>query len=86
MKNRVIYPHQKENDFLCEKRAELIERLHKTTFQNPDIEPFETVITYNGMTHKYRIMARSLWSGDNKPKYTGAIGRIIDLDILRRNQ
>ena len=31
-------------------------------------------------------MARSLWSGDNKPKYTGAIGRIIDLDILRRNQ
>lgn len=86
MKNRVIYPHQKENDFLCENRAELIERLHKTTFQNPDIEPFEAVITYNGITHKYRIMARSLWSGDNKPKYTGAIGRIIDLDILRRNQ
>ncbi len=86
MKNRVIYPHQKENDFLCENRAELIERLHKTTFQNPDIEPFEAVITYNGITHKYRIMARSLWSGDNRPKYTGAIGRIIDLDILRRNQ
>ena len=86
MKNRVIYPHQKENDFLGESRAELIERLHKTTFQNPDIEPFEAVITYNGITHKYRIMARSLWSGDNRPKYTGAIGRIIDLNILRRNQ
>lgn len=86
MKSRVIYPHQKENDFLGENRAELIERLHKTTFQNPDIEPFEAVITYNGITHKYRIMARSLWSGDNRPKYTGAIGRIIDLDILRRNQ
>ena len=78
--SKVIYPHQKENDFLGEFRAELIERLHETTPENPDITPLIHQITYKGETRLYKIIARSLWSNDNPPRYIGALGRIVDID------
>lgn len=79
IENNVIYPHQKENDFLGEKRAELIDSLHATTPENPDIEPLSTNLTYKGETREYKIIARSLWSGDKPPAYIGALGRIVDV-------
>ena len=81
----VIYPYREKNEFLGDKGAELISKLRSTTAAAPDITPYETDITYNGKTSRYKIIARSLWTKDNPPKYIGALGRIIDTGSKEKN-
>lgn len=81
----VIYPYRERNEFLGDKGAELISKLRSTTAAAPDITPYETDITYNGKTSRYKIIARSLWTKDNPPKYIGALGRIIDTGSEEKN-
>lgn len=81
----VIYPYREKNEFLGDKGAELISKLRSTTAAAPDITPYETDITYNGKTSRYKIIARSLWTKDNPPKYIGALGRIIDTGSEEKN-
>ena len=81
----VIYPYREKNEFLGDKGAELISKLRSTTAAAPDITPYETDITYNGKTSRYKIIARSLWTKDNPPKYIGALGRIIDTGGEEKN-
>ncbi len=71
--SQVIREMFKENDL-----AHLVSELANSTPQNPVIQcVFEICI--NGEQRWYRIIARSMWSADDNPQYTGAIGKMLDI-------
>lgn len=63
---------QKED---LDKLKELLEGL---TIENPTLE-YEAVLRIDGKEVRKRIVCRAMWSNEEKPRYTGAIGKIIDV-------
>lgn len=56
----------------------LLERLKHTTPKNPNVE-MDFVLNINGRNQWSKIQARSMWTDDEEPQYTGAIGKIVDI-------
>lgn len=67
----------------AEDLKKISEALHHTTPENPIVQ-YDCKINMNGDTHYTRIICRSAWSFDNPPHYTGAIGRLVDIDKENR--
>ncbi len=60
----------------------LADALHATTPGNPVIT-YDCLINYEGGGRWTRIVARATWSSDEPPRYTGAIGKAIDIHDSR---
>lgn len=57
----------------------LSKALLSTTPESPFAE-YECRLKINGVLHYTKFICRSVWSYDNPPHYTGAIGRAVDID------
>lgn len=55
--------------------TELSQLLRNTTPESPVVE-FHCAIPLNGRTVPVHIISRSMWSADELPQYTGAIGKV----------
>lgn len=55
--------------------TELSQLLRNTTPESPVVE-FHCAIPLNGRTVPVHIISRSMWSADEPPQYTGAIGKV----------
>ena len=55
--------------------TELSQLLRNTTPESPVVE-FHCAILLNGRTVPVHIISRSMWSADESPQYTGAIGKV----------
>jgi len=62
--------------------AELSAALHSTTPAQP-VASYDTQINLDGEMRWYRIVARAIWTSDEPPQYTGAIGKAIDIHDSR---
>ena len=51
----------------------------EASFENPVVK-IKKQISLNGPRRWYEIRIRTLWSNEEKPKYTGILGRIIDIN------
>lgn len=51
----------------------------EASFEKPVVK-IKKQISLNGPRRWYEIRIRTLWSNDEKPKYTGILGRIIDIN------
>lgn len=60
----------------------LSDTLHSTNPDQPDIT-FDCQINYQGSLRWTRIVARAIWSSEDPPRYTGAIGKAIDIHDSR---
>lgn len=65
-----------------ESQRGLSDALHGTTPGRPVIT-YDCMLTINGEPRWMRIVARAIWSSDEPPRYTGAIGKIIDIHDSR---
>lgn len=64
--------------FKSEDLKRLGEELRKTTPESPVVQlNFKT--EHAGEVSWFRIIARSMWSADEEPQYTGAIGKLVDI-------
>lgn len=61
---------------------DISEKLRATTPENPITEG-EYKLCCNGQSRWYRIVARSIWSNDSQPQYSGAIGKAVDIHDSR---
>lgn len=61
-----------------EKLEGLIRALHNSTPAQPVVK-YECKTLYNGEERWCRIIARATWSADEPPRYTGAIGKAVDI-------
>ena len=59
-------------------RAGLVAAVHRTTWEKPETH-YECQINLNGQPRWCRIIARTTWSGDEPPQYTGLIGKAVDI-------
>ena len=57
--------------------AELARLLQSTTPEEPEVE-YDCEARLNGCLRPVRIVCRSLWSADEPPQYTGAIGKVTE--------
>ena len=55
--------------------TELSQLLRNTTPESPGVD-FHCAILLNGRTVPVHIISRSMWSADESPQYTGAIGKV----------
>lgn len=60
----------------------LSDALHATTPGNPVIT-YDCMMNMDGEYRWTRIVARATWSSDEPPRYTGAIGKVIDIHDSR---
>ena len=60
----------------------LADALHSTTPGRPMIN-FDCMLNYSDGPRWTRIVARATWSSDEPPRYTGAIGKAIDIHDSR---
>ncbi len=60
----------------------LSDALHGTTPGHP-VVTFDCLLNYGGSPRWTRIVARATWSSDEPPRYTGAIGKAIDIHDSR---
>ena len=79
--------HPRDNPNIAEMMEEqdvaaLAETLRNTTPQCPDAS-FDSQIRVNNEQRWFRIMARTLWSDDDTPQYTGVIGKAMDVNDSR---
>lgn len=63
----------------------LCHSLHSTTPENPIIR-FECALHYGGQSRWHRIVAQALWTADIPHKYTGAIGKAMDIHDYQMKQ
>ena len=56
---------------------ELSELLHHTTPEDPVVE-YDCEARLDGKLQPVHIIARAMWSSDETPQYTGAIGKVIE--------
>ena len=52
--------------------------LHSTSPEDP-VVTYDCQLTLDGQQRWFRIIARAIWSTDEPPRYTGAIGKAIDI-------
>lgn len=75
----IIKPENDENQFLGgENIKTLTEALHRTTPLNPEIR-MKFLANYPDGQRWCQVVAKSLWSKEDEPKYIGVLGRIIDI-------
>ena len=75
----IIKPEKDENQFLGgENIRTLTETLHRTTPSNPEIR-MKFLANYPDGKRWCQVIAKSLWSREEEPKYIGVLGRIIDI-------
>lgn len=60
----------------------LLEKLLATTPEQPLIN-YECPIRIGGESRWYRIISQAIWSGDDPPQCTGAIGKAVDIHDSR---
>jgi len=56
--------------------------LHATSPQKP-VVTYDCTTRINGQPRWYRVIARATWSSDEPPRYTGCIGKAIDIHDSR---
>lgn len=56
----------------------LSEEIHSTTTEQPVVQ-YDCQLNINGEERWTRIIVRAIWSTDEPPRYTGAIGKAIDI-------
>ena len=56
---------------------ELPELLRNTTPEDPVVE-YDYEARLDGQLQPVHIIARAMWSSDETPRYTGAIGKVIE--------
>lgn len=59
-------------------RESISKILHETTPDKP-VMTYTCKLNYNGLWRWSNIIAQSTWSSDDPPKYTGLLGKIIDV-------
>ncbi len=75
----IIKPEQAEETFLgSENIKTLTEALHRTTPLNSEIR-IKFLANYPEGPRWCQVIAKSLWSREEEPKYIGVLGRIIDI-------
>ncbi len=77
----IMNPTENEKVLKCIGREELFdisEGIKKTSNENPTVT-YETKLICNGEPRWFKIILRSTWSSDEPPKYTGTIGKAIDI-------
>lgn len=52
--------------------------LRSTTPEQP-VVTYDCFLQYSGQPRRHRFIARSMWSSDDPPVYTGSIGKFIDI-------
>ena len=57
---------------------EIVARQRETTPEAPD-SSMEVLVHLNGENRWFRVITRSVWSGDVPPRYTGLLGKAIDI-------
>ena len=57
--------------------AELAHLLQNTTPEEPVVE-YDCTIQLNGQLHPVHIISRAMWSSEEPPQYTGAVGKVIE--------
>lgn len=62
--------------------CELSDALRSTTPVHPDVT-FDFKLTLGGETRWFQIISAAQWSDDSPPRYTGAIGKAIDIHDSR---
>ncbi len=60
----------------------LVTKLRNTTPENPVVE-HECRVTINGHRKWIRIVAKSIWSNEDPPRYTGVIGKMMNIDAMK---
>ncbi len=63
-------------------QAELADALHSTTPGNPVVQ-YECKLRVNGEERWHQIIARASWSSEEPPRYTGCIGKALDIHCSR---
>ena len=89
----IMDPHQNEKvqELMNEHdRKGLSDALRSTHPEHPEIT-YDCQLTLHGQKRWFQIIARAIWSAEEPPRYTGAIGKAIDthesrmrLDALER--
>lgn len=75
----IIKPEQGEETFLgSENIKTLTKALHQTTPVNSEIR-MKFLANYPEGQRWCQVIAKSLWSREEEPKYIGVLGRIIDI-------
>lgn len=59
--------------------ADMLAKLRNTTPDNSVVE-IKYLLDINGQKRWSKIIAKSVWSDDDVPVYTGAFGKIVDMD------
>jgi len=57
--------------------AELAQLLQDTT-PDDSVVQFDCGIHLNGELRRIQVLAKAMWSSDNPPQYTGAIGKVLE--------
>ncbi len=60
----------------------LIKMLRNTTPEKPVVQ-YDCTIKLNGEDRWMRFICRAMWSNDEQPQYTGAIGKVVDIHDAR---
>lgn len=60
----------------------IVEKLRKSTPEEPVVEHL-CPIRFADRPRWSKVICRSMWSGEEKPRYTGAIGKLLDVDDER---
>ena len=78
----IVNPYSNEkvlNTMGAESLAKLARLLRSSTIDNPVVE-FDCDMWVDGQSKPVHIVSRAMWSADEPPQYTGAIGKITELD------
>ena len=67
---------------LTRDRDNMADALHSTTPGNPVVQ-YDCKLNVGGEERWYRIIARASWSSEEPPRYTGCIGKAMDIHSSR---
>lgn len=81
LQETTMHPSGLKQDFIGKNNVQTIIDMIKNdaTYENPVVST-KKQLTINGHTRWYELRIRTLWSNEEKPQYTGILGRIIDIN------
>lgn len=72
------YHNKLVQEIIClDQLTELAHRLQNTTPEEPNVE-YDCTIRLDGQLRLVHIISRAMWSSEEPPQYTGAIGKVVE--------
>jgi putative two-component system response regulator len=69
-----------EQVFPKEEFTEFLDKMRHTTAEHPQMEE-NVLLMIHGQNVPCKVIARSMWTSENEPKYEGFIGKIVEQSI-----